>query len=136
MNAGSMALEFMLGGELWRCEMQAEWDWGRASDYDCSSRGAFDRPEAQTRDTRARVSPDGNWEAFIESYDVVVRRVGTVPFTALSTDGTPMFGYQGGSITWSADSKRISAYRVSSALSTADSNVRQFVVRGEWPVAR
>src|SRR6185503_11779744 len=57
MNAGSMALEFTLNGELWRCEMQAEWDWGKASDYDCASRGAFDRYE-DPLSAAPRVSPD------------------------------------------------------------------------------
>ena len=136
MNAGSMALEFLVGGDLWRCEMQAEWDWGKASDYDCANRGAYDKVEAQLTDADPRVSPDGTWEALIVNNNVVVRRAGAT--TVLSKDGTPTFAYHAGSIAWSADSKTLSAYRVSSTVWTTDAsgNVKQLVVRGEWSIPR
>lgn len=136
MNASTMALEFMLRGELWHCEMQAEWDWGKATDYDCASRGAYDRVEEPLSDVAPRVSPDGKWEALVVNNNVVLRRAGSAATTVLSKDGTAAFSYYAGSLSWSDDSKTVSAYRVDSAIWTRDvgSNVRAQVARGEWPV--
>ena len=35
---GAMAIEFLLDGHHWRCDLQAEWDWGKEppTDYECA----------------------------------------------------------------------------------------------------
>jgi hypothetical protein len=137
MNSGTMALEFVRNGELWRCDMQTEWDWGRASDYDCANRGAFDRVDDPPGDSVPRVSPDGKWAAIVVNNNVVVRRAGTTATTVLSKDGTPTFAYYAGSLAWSADSRTLSAYRVNAAIWTnldLGASVKQFLMKAEWPV--
>jgi hypothetical protein len=137
MQSGAMAIEFAYGGELWRCDMQGEWDWGRASDYECNSKGAFDRFDEPLRDTDPRPSPDGRWEALVVNNNVVVRRAGTTGTRALSTDGTPASAYHAGSIRWSEDSVTISAYRVDSAIWTTarpGASVNQYLTKAQWRI--
>src|SRR5215475_11048457 len=55
---------------------------------------------------------DGEWEALVNNYNVVVRSVGSRTLTRLSTDGSEGNAYELSSIAWSPDSKKIAAYRV------------------------
>src|SRR5262249_54892890 len=64
------------------------------------------------RDTSARVSPDGKWEAFVDNFNVAIRPAGTHRTTRLSTDGSEGNYYDAASIVWSPDSKNVAAYRV------------------------
>jgi dipeptidyl aminopeptidase/acylaminoacyl peptidase len=57
-------------------------------------------------------SPDGQLEAFIQNYNVAVRRVGEEDLTLLSQDGSEGNAYTYSSLTWSPDSKRLAVYRV------------------------
>ena len=57
-------------------------------------------------------SPDGVWEAFIQNFNVVVRRVGEDDLTLLSHDGSEGNTYAHRSLAWSPDSRRLAAYRV------------------------
>jgi dipeptidyl aminopeptidase/acylaminoacyl peptidase len=59
-----------------------------------------------------RVSPDGNWEALIENFNVAIRPAGGREATRLSMDGSEDNYYQLSSIVWSPDSTKIAAYRV------------------------
>ncbi|HEY7679836.1 MAG TPA: DPP IV N-terminal domain-containing protein, partial [Terriglobia bacterium] len=59
----------------------------------------------------ARPSPDGNWEAVIENYNVSLRRKGKTETTPLSYDGSEGNYYTLRSVAWSPDSKRLVAYR-------------------------
>lgn len=142
---GALALEFVLAGEQWRCDMQVEWDWLRnpPGDYECNRKGTppADSPTGPgtLNDNAPRISPDGKWEALIESNNVVVRTTnaaGNTP-TRLSTDGTADAAYHLGSISWSADSKTVSAFRVNSAVWTSGATtglVKQFITKGQWNV--
>ena len=112
-----MAIEFILDGSHWRCELQIKWNWNLVppTDYECRNRravnpGVSDGPIIAPSSVR---SPDGRWDALIEGHNVVVRPAsGSAPTQKLSTDGTSAFGYQTGSIHWAADSKTLEAYRV------------------------
>lgn len=61
---------------------------------------------------RPKPSPDGQWEAIIDNYNVAVRRKGEEALTRLSTDGSEGDYYDPGSIAWSPDSTKLAAYRV------------------------
>ncbi len=67
-------------------------------------------PGAQQPET-SRTSPDGNWEALIENYNVFLRRKGQTETAPLSYDGSEGNYYTLRSIAWSPDSKRLVAYR-------------------------
>ena len=64
------------------------------------------------QDDSPRLSPDGQWEALINNFNVAVRPAGARTATRLSTDGSEGNAYQLSSIAWSPDSKKIAAYRV------------------------
>jgi hypothetical protein len=136
---GAMAIEFLLDGQLWRCDLQIKWDWNRVppTDYECLRRrqATSTTPPAQAAATKR--SPDGKWEAFVEQHNVAIRPAGGGAAKLLSTDGTSDMAYHGGSITWSADSTNVRAYRVSAAIWQSDSvtgNVKKQVQKSTWPV--
>jgi len=113
---GAMAIEFILNNWLWRCDLQIKWNWNLVppTDYECQSRravpaGAATAPSAAPAGVR---SPDGAWYALVENHNVVTRPASGGATTPVTTDGTLAFAYQAGSITWTADSKGLRAYRV------------------------
>jgi dipeptidyl aminopeptidase/acylaminoacyl peptidase len=57
-------------------------------------------------------SPDGRWEAFLQNYNIAVRRVGETKFTLLSTDGSEGNFFDLETLAWSPDSKKIAVFRV------------------------
>jgi dipeptidyl aminopeptidase/acylaminoacyl peptidase len=59
-----------------------------------------------------KTSPNGNWEALIQNYNVFLRPKGKTEAFPLSFDGSEGNYYTMASITWSPDSKRLVAYRV------------------------
>jgi len=138
---GSMAIDFVLDGHSWRCDLQAEWDWGKEppTDYECQKGD----PPQTTRillpaGWGAVRSPDGRWEALVQNNNVALRPAGSAEVTRiLSTDGTAAQPYDQTSIHWSRDSKAVIAYRVSPDVWRSESvtgNVKGLVVRGEWKV--
>lgn len=139
---GAMAVEFVHGGQQWRCDLQIKWDWNRVppTDYECLPR----RPAplgaaASPTDPAARLSPDGRWQALIEAGNVAVRPAAGGAVTRVSSDGSAHAGYQAGSILWSDDSKTLSAYRVNAEVWNSDrvtGNVKALVSRGEWEVGQ
>jgi dipeptidyl aminopeptidase/acylaminoacyl peptidase len=64
------------------------------------------------QDDSPRLSPDGQWEALINNFNIAVRPAGARTATRLSTDGSEGNAYELASIAWSPDSKKIAAYRV------------------------
>jgi hypothetical protein len=142
---GALAIEFIHGGHLWRCDLQIKWDWNRVppTDYECLSRRpappAQPAPGAGEADAAPRASPDGRWEAFVHDYNVAIRPAGgaAADVTVLTSDGSDGNAYQAGSVRWSADSQTLTAYRVSAEVWLAESvtgNVKRYVARGEWKV--
>ena len=137
---GAMAVEFIHGGQYWRCDLQIKWDWNRVppTDYEClPRRPATPADSAERAVPQTRRSSDGRWDALIEHHNVVIRPADGGPATILSRDGTLSSAYQFGSIEWSRDSQTLSAYRVSPEVWTSDSvagNVKKLVSKGSWPV--
>lgn len=72
------------------------------------------RPPADIPARRAepteKISPDGEWQAVIENYNVFLRRRGEKTASPLSTDGSEGNYYTLRSVAWSPDSKRLAAY--------------------------
>ncbi len=137
---GAMAIEFVLDDHTWRCDLQAEWDWGKEppTDYECQ-KGDPPQTTRMLLPAGAPVrSPDGRWEALIQNNNVAIRRVGAAEVTRiLSTDGTAAQPYEPASLHWSRDSKTVVAYRVSPEVwqsESATGSVKGLVVRGEWKV--
>ena len=130
-----LAIEFMLSGDRWRCELNGEWDWGRTppSDYYCSVLEESPRfirvPRAQSS------SPDDKWEAFIRNDNVGIRQ-STGAIQMLSTDGSPAAPYHIGSVRWSVDSRTLSAYRVDADVwrNPTPGIVKAMITRQEWTV--
>ncbi len=59
-----------------------------------------------------RTSPDEKWEAYLNNYNVAIRKKGETKGEPLSMDGSEGNYYTLNSIAWSPDSKRLVAYRV------------------------
>ena len=142
---GAMAIEFVMNGSHWRCELQIKWDWNKLppTDYECTPRRPFVpgvSPTALPADPGVRVSPDKRWEAFLVNHNVAIRpAAGGTPARnhVLSTDGTAAFPYHLGSIRWSADSKSLYAYRVNEQIFVPNSvvaNVKSLVAKSQWTV--
>jgi hypothetical protein len=138
---GAMAIEFILDGQHWRCELEIKWDWNKVppTDYECLPR----RPVAPERmppppaAPRPVVSPDGQWEALVENHNVAIRPATGGASKTLSADGTAKQAYQLESIRWSADGTKLTAYRVSEDVWLSDSvagTVKPHIGRGEWIV--
>jgi hypothetical protein len=139
---GAMAVEFVLDGYHWRCELQVKWDWNKVppTDYECLSRRPVVPGQAPTAAdaTAPRRSPDGRWEALVVGHNVAVRPAGTTGTArVLSTDGVDGFAYQPGSIQWTSDSSTVSAYRISAGVWLSDAvagNVKDQIASGRWMV--
>jgi hypothetical protein len=139
---GAMAIEFILDGTLWRCDLQIKWNWNLVppTDYECLPRRPM-QPGSRPRPATGApvVSPDGKWEALVTNHNVAIRPPGANDAKPLSTDGTAAQPYDPGSIRWSKDSKTLNAYRVSPEVWKSESlsgSVKSHVARGEWTVSR
>ena len=112
---GERAIEVNFDESAWTC---------RLPEYTCArrqeggGRGGQPRSFGTTRDTavppdnRPKRSPDGQWEAFVSNYNLVVRPVDGKDVKALSNDGSEGEAYDPESIAWSPDSLKLAAYRV------------------------
>ncbi len=114
------AIEFILSGSRWRCDLKA---------YTCANQGSLhpgdeeydgddydDTPKAVNGADRTKASPDGHWLAYVENYNVHVRAKdakgdGKEQIT-LSEDGSEGNYYALDTIAWSPDSKFLVAYRI------------------------
>jgi len=112
------AIEFTLADSTWECSLV---------DYACSNSGPVpERPGRgggvgyqagpgqlwRSQGEEGLQSPDEEWEAFIQNYNVAVRKVGEDDYTLLSQDGSEGNAYAHRSMKWSPDSKRLAVYRV------------------------
>jgi hypothetical protein len=59
-----------------------------------------------------RASPDEQWEAYLNNYNVMLRKKGETKGEPLSMDGSEGNYYTLQSLAWSPDSKHLAAYRV------------------------
>jgi len=136
---GAMAIEFILDGLRWRCDLQTKWDWNKVppTDYVCAGRGTAVPGASGPVPTAlaTHTSPDGRWEAVVQEHNVAVRAVGGGAVHRLSSDGAAGFAYQAGSIAWTADSKGLAAFRVNEQVwlsASATGNVKAAVVRSAF----
>ena len=114
-NEALSAIDLTIDGARWTCVL---------ADYSCRTpelprpgdirRGITGpvRGDLSTMTPRPRLSPDGQWMAFIDNYNVAIRPVGGDKRISLSTDGSEGNYYDGASIVWSPDSTKVAAYRV------------------------
>lgn len=112
------AITVTVEGERWTCGI-VSYGCHRAEAADASRPRAYGvvRDLAVPADNHPRQSPDGQWEAFVEDDNVVIRAVGSTAteskqLIALSADGTPGDFYDPETLAWSPDSTRLVAYRV------------------------
>jgi hypothetical protein len=137
---GAMAIEFVLDGTFWRCDLQIKWNWNLVppTDYECLPRRPATPGQSLSTDAPPRASPDGRWEALIVNHNVAIRPRGDgAATTVLSTDGVADYAYHAGSIRWSEDSRTVIAYRVNAQVWQAEGlfgNVKGHISRGEWSV--
>ena len=135
---GAMVVEFTIDGTNWRCDLQIEWDWTKKppTDYECKE--SETAPGAELAAANSRLSPDGRFEALVVEDNVAVRPAGgTVKM--LTTDGTPGDAYDPGSLRWSSDSRRLSAYRLNAGIWQSDTvraNVRPLITYRELSPGR
>jgi len=105
------AIRFRVDTELWQCTLAAAV---------CAREPPRGRPRGfgVVRDLRVpadnlpRRSPDGQWEAMADGFDVVLRRVADGRVTRLTLDGHAGDFYDPETIAWSPDSRRFALYRV------------------------
>lgn len=113
--ADENAIVFTVDGQRWTCRLEDE--------VDCTTPEVDPPGEIRRRISgpirpdfpaapRAKPSPDGQWEAVIDNYNVAVRRMGEHELTRLSTDGSEGNYYDPDSMAWSPDSTKLAAYRV------------------------
>ena len=136
---GLLAIEFVLDNAAWRCELEAEWDWARTppSDYECTKQDGPVPPAPPEFSPTGVASPDLKWEAFVRDDNVMVRAAGADAATALSKDGTPARAYHAGSLSWSPDSKTVSAYRVDAATwrsNEVSGTVTALITKATWTI--
>ena len=109
---------FGAGGARWHCDL---------SNYTCAKlpqrrRGAADdtgddygyddTPRAVNDPQHTEASPDGQWLAFVDDYNVAVRSKDGKQTLHLSTDGSEGNYYAVDTLSWSPDSKYLVAYRI------------------------
>jgi hypothetical protein len=140
---GAMAIEFILDGSLWRCDLQIKWNWNLVppTDYECLPRRPMQPGSRPKADPGApAVSPDGKWEALVDAHNVVLRpRAATGAPTRLSSDGSAADAYLPGSLYWSRDSQTLVGYRAKPEVWLSESvtgNVKDLVTRQQWAMPR
>ena len=115
LNDAGDTIEFPLKRDRWSCEL---------AKYTCQKLGPIRDPwgrfEADDEDSnnifraepRTIASPDGNWLAFIQNFNVYVRAKANGKAVALSLDGSEGNYYDFDTIRWSPDSRKLVAYRI------------------------
>jgi dipeptidyl aminopeptidase/acylaminoacyl peptidase len=108
------AIEFRVERVHWHCDLQA-WTCARLEplhpdededdDYDFT-------PKAINGFDTTKASPDGNWLAYVENYNLHARSKDGKQTLELSEDGSEDNYYAFDTIVWSPDSKCMVAYRI------------------------
>jgi hypothetical protein len=136
---GAMAVEFVLDGSVWRCELQIKWDWNKVppTDYECLPRRPAQAPPASAgNETKEIRSPDGRYAVTVRDHNVwLLPLVTREAPRALTTDGTADAAYDAGSLRWSADSLTVTGYRVHADVWRSPSvsgNVKSLVTKQSW----
>ncbi len=114
--SGRSAIEFAVSAQRWHCDLTA---------YTCTNNGPLrpgvededdegydDTPRSINDPHKTTASPDGQWLASIENFNVHVRSKDGKQTVTLSEDGSEGNYYALDTIVWSPDSKYLVAYRV------------------------
>ena len=114
--SGRSGIEFAIANKRWHCDLNA---------YTCTSSGPLrpgtededdegydDTPRSVNDPHRTEASPDGQWLAYVENYNVHVRSKDGKQTIDLSEDGSEGNYYAPDTIAWSPDSKSLVAYRI------------------------
>jgi len=114
--SGRAAIEFTADEARWRCDLSA---------YACTKEGSLhpggesgedygydDTPRPDNDPKRTEASPDGQWLAYIENYNLHLRSKDGKQSIDLSEDGSEGNYYARGTLVWSPDSKYLVAYRI------------------------
>ncbi len=136
---GAMAVEFVLDGMLWRCDLQTKWDWNKVppTDYEClPRRPAPATPAPTAAATPPTPSPDGRYAVTVRDHNVwLLPLITREAPRALTTDGTAEVGYSAGSLEWSADSLTVTGYRLHADVwrsPSVSANVKSLVTKHSW----
>ncbi|MEX2602398.1 MAG: prolyl oligopeptidase family serine peptidase [Balneolaceae bacterium] len=95
----------------YQCEVRPEEDDNQGN----SGWGQWDHevtPVDRAQSDRRIESPDEEWVAYVQNYNVVIEHLETEETTVLSTDGSEGNYYNVNSFSWSPDSRKLAAYRV------------------------
>lgn len=137
---GAMAIEFVLDGMQWRCELQIKWDWNKVppTDYEClPRRAAGSVGSIGSAGSVGPASPNGKLEAVVVNHNVGVRPAGGGGVTMLTTDGKEGDAYDQGSLRWSKDSRTLTAYRLNARIWESDGvsgNVKPLIAARELKI--
>jgi dipeptidyl aminopeptidase/acylaminoacyl peptidase len=114
--SGGSAIEFETEDARWRCDLHA---------WSCTNLGPLflirngianygydDTPRAENDSKRTLPSPDGEWLAYIQNFNVWVRSKDGAQTIDLSMDGAPDNYYAFSTMAWSPDSTHLAAYRI------------------------
>jgi dienelactone hydrolase len=120
LDDGGTVIEFARGrGERWRCNLTAYTCEKLPHPEEAEDDGGYDStPPAVNGDAHAVKSPDGNWLAFVENYNVAVRPAhakgedAAKQTVTLSEDGSEGNYYAVETLAWAPDSKHLAAYRI------------------------
>ncbi len=116
------SVEFNVGETRWRCDLTdytvkklppgGPGESGQRRGGGIPLSMGLPGPRYNFPQTEAKTSPDGNWEAWVNNFNIWVRPKGRKDGVALSFDGSEGNYYALASLVWSPDSKMIAAYRV------------------------
>jgi dipeptidyl aminopeptidase/acylaminoacyl peptidase len=112
------SVEFGLKSDLWKCDLHT-YVCTKARPLKPGDPGFTEHDDwgeehaSKTNDLdRFCQSPDGQWEAFIQNYNVYLRRKGEDATLPLSLDGSEHNYYAFDTLSWSPNSKHLVAYRI------------------------
>jgi len=113
---GRSAIEFMANGTRWHCDLTgytcAKASSPRPGAEDEDDEGYDPTPRSLNDPHHTEASPDGQWLAYIENFNVHVRSKDGKQTLDLSTDGSEGNYYAFSTLAWSPDSKYLVAYRI------------------------
>jgi dipeptidyl aminopeptidase/acylaminoacyl peptidase len=117
---GGTVLVFSRGRQPWKCDL-TEYTCAKEPQHEAREEddGGYDStPPPVNGSAHAISSPDGNWLAFVENYNVAVRPAHAKPEDAekltvlLSEDASEGNYFALETLAWSPDSKHLAAYRI------------------------
>jgi len=101
------AIQFTMQRNSWRCDLREP----VCHQWDPSEEPVEEEEEPADVPDDVVPSPDGEWWAFIQNFNVAIRRAGEEDFRMLSWEGSEGNHYMLSSIRWAPDSKKFAAYR-------------------------